>query len=108
MGHVSECYIGEVLGAGGVGGTLTEVPFQPAYVRVLNADGATPAVTEAVFSTNPAHITVILAAALQATPVALTQVGENDWTITLPTALAPDGETVVVVAFGVRDTDGGL
>ena len=104
--HLTEMYMGEVLGAGGAGGTLLLVPFEPAYVRVINADGATPAVTEAAFSTNPAHVTVIAAAALQATPVAKTQVGEGDWTVTLPTALAPDAETVVVIVHGFRDVGG--
>jgi hypothetical protein len=106
--HLTEMFMGEVLGAGGVGGTLLNVPFEPAYVRVINADGATPAVTDAAFSTNPAHVTTILAVALQATPVAKAKVAEGDWTITLPTALAPDAETVVVIVHGFRDVGGSL
>lgn len=108
--HVSEKFMGTVLGAGGVGGSLLHCPFQPAIVRVINALGATPRVSESFFPTGKTaqHVSTILAVALNANPPVLTRAAQNDWTVALPTQLAPDGETVVVEITGFRDLDGSL
>jgi len=108
--HAAERYLGTVLGAGGVGGSLLLVPFQPAILRIINAAGATPRVSESYFPAGGTarHISTILAVAVNATPPVLTQVAAGNWTIALPTALAPDGETVIVEVIGFRDVGGSL
>ncbi len=109
MGRVCEAIIGTVLGAGGAGGSLLLVPFEPAVIEIINAAGATPAFTKYVMLGTPEGVQIILGA-LDATAEApaVTQVGANDWTILLNTADAPDGETVLVTVYGVRDVTPGL
>jgi hypothetical protein len=108
--HLTESFLGSVTGAGGVGGTITGVPFEPVIVRAINAAGATPAVHESFFpDTGTArHVTTAAAAAANATPPTLTQVGENNWTVTLPVGMAPNGETLLVHIIGFRPVGGSL
>ena len=108
--HLTESFMGVVTGAGGAGGSIVNVPFEPAIVRVVNAGGATPAVAESFFPDGDTarHVLVTAAVALNANPPVLTQVGENDWTVALPTQLAPDGEEVVVHIIGFRPVGGSL
>ncbi len=108
--HLPEVFLGSVTGAGGVGGDLENVPFEPAIVEVINAAGATPAHAKSVFpDTGTAqHILITAAVANNGNPPTLTQVAENDWTIGLPTQLAPNGETVFVIAYGFRADGGSL
>lgn len=107
--HLTECFMGQVLGAGGAGGDLENVPFEPALVEVINEAGATPTWWKFAMLGTPIGLTVAAAAA-DATGNAptLTQVGEGDWTVELDTTVAPDGETVTVVCYGFRDVDGSL
>lgn len=106
--HLSEAYIAQGTGAGGVGFDIENVPFEPAVITAINQGGATPAVHHSVFSPTPAHATVAAAAAANATPPTLTQVGEGDWTVTVPVGMAPNGEVVTLLIYGVRDVAGGL
>lgn len=110
--RMEECFMGTVLGAGGVGGSLLLVPFQPAIVRCYNNLGATPAIWDSFFLDpgTAKHLVTILAVANNATPPVLTRVAANNWTIALPTQMAPNAELVLVVAYGFRSggADGSL
>lgn len=108
--HLTECYLGQVLGAGGAGGALTGIPFQPAVIEIINADGATPAFTKYAYPAGVGTGVQIILGALDATAEApvLSQVGPGDWTATLNTADAPDAETVTVIVYGFRDVAGSL
>jgi hypothetical protein len=110
MGHAGECFVGQVTGAGGAGGTLSAVPFEPAVIEIINEAGAAPALTKYVnLASGVIGVQIILAAAdATGTAPAITQAGANDWDILLNTADAPDTEVVTVIVYGVRDTDGGL
>lgn len=106
--HMGEAFIAQGTGAGGAGFTILNVPFEPAVIVALNPAGATPAVHHSVFSPTPAHTTIAAAAAINATPPTLTQVGDQDWTITVPVGMAPDAEVLTLLVYGVRDVAGGL
>jgi hypothetical protein len=108
MGHAAECFIGQVLGAGGAGGTLEGVPFEPAVIIVSEATG--PTLTLSVRGgLLAADVEVLMTTgAVNANVPVVSQDGEGDWDVALPTALAPDGDTATVVIWGVRDTNGGL
>lgn len=107
--HQTEMFIGKVTGAGGVGGALTGVPFEPAYIKCLNEAGANPAVYDSVFASDAAiHTETILAVAINANPPVVTRVGAGNFTIALPTEMAPNTEVVTVLVFGARDLAGSL
>lgn len=106
--HMGEAFLAQGTGAGGAGFSILNVPFEPAVIVALNPAGAAPAVHHSVFSPTPAHTTTILAVAANATPPVLTQVGDQDWTVAIPTAMAPDGEVVTLLIYGVRDIGGSL
>lgn len=108
LGHVGEAFIGQVTGAGGAGGSVTGVPFEPAAILAMNEGGVAPATHVSIFSPTAAHGTIILATAANATPPTLTKVGDGDWTVDFPVGMLPDGEVMTCLIFGVRDTDGGL
>lgn len=108
--HMTEAFMGQVLGAGGVGGVLAGIPFQPAVIEIINADGAAPAFTKYAYPAGVGTGVQIILGALDATAEApvLAQVAANNWTATLDTADAPDAETVTVIVYGFRDIAGGL
>jgi hypothetical protein len=107
--HLTEAFIGQVAGAAGAGGDLENVPFEPALVVTLNDAGSTPTVgLFALLGAGTVGMTVAAAAAAAAADATVTQVASGNWTIGLPTGLAPDGETVTVLAFGFRDVAGSL
>lgn len=104
--HLTEMYAAKVVGAGGAGGSITEVPFEPAVIEVYEPTG--PTMVKSIFAADGAvHIDAITGAA-NATPPTKTQVGEGNWTVGLPTALAPDGDTATVLIYGFRDVAGSL
>ena len=106
--HLTEAMIAQGTGAGGVGFTVVNVPFQPAVIVAMNPAGGAPAVHHSVFSPTPAHTTTILAVAANGTPPTLTKVAANDWTITIPVGMAPNAEVLTLQIYGIRDVDGGL
>lgn len=105
--HLTERFTGKVTGAGGVGGTLTGVPFRPGEIIAINQAGATPAYYHSVFASSAAvHASIILATAANANPPTITDAGDGTFTIGLPTQMAPDTEVVTVVCIGYRDVNG--
>ena len=106
--HVPELFVAQGTGAGGAGFAITNVPFEPAALVSLNQAGANPAICHSIYSPTAAHTITILAVAANANPAVITQVGDNDWTVTLTTQMAPDGEVVTVLLFGSRDVSGSL
>ncbi|HET6494946.1 MAG TPA: hypothetical protein VFH61_06235 [Thermoleophilia bacterium] len=109
--HLTECFIGQVLGAGGVGGTLTGIPFNPAVIEIINEAGSAPAFTKYVMLATPIGVQIILAAAdatSEAPAVSAVAGPPRTWSALLDTADAPDGETVTVICYGARDVNGSL
>jgi hypothetical protein len=108
--RMMECFMQRVTGAGGAGGSALLCPFQPAIVEVVNALGATPRYNKSYFGdgVTAQHISIILATAANANPPTLTRVAANNWTIGIPTQLAPDGEAVYVVCYGFRVSNGSI
>lgn len=111
--HLSEAYMAKVTGAGGAGGSVEDVPFEPAYIEVW--DVANLSLYKSYFASDGAvHMSVIDTGAgatdlaANANPPVLTQVAEGDWTVALPTQMAPDGDTVVVLIKGFRNVAGSL
>lgn len=104
--HMTEAFVGEVTGAGGAGGDLTGIPFDPAIVLISEATG--PALQLQVpGSSGDVDINMITgAAAGTAIPAAVAQ-ADGTWTISLPTGLAPDADVVSCVCLGFRE-DGSL
>jgi len=110
--HLPEAFVGQVTGAGGAGGTLAGVPFDPAVVEVVNEAGAIPTWTKHVMLTGGAIGIAVAAAAADATATAptITRVAGPPVTfsVALTTGVAPDAELVTVICYGVRDVNGGL
>lgn len=109
--HLEECFMGQVTGAGGAGGDLAGIPFEPALVEIINEAGATPAWAKYAMLATPIGVR-IAAAAVDATAdapaVAVVAGPPQTWTLTLDTADAPDAETVTVIVYGFRDVAGSL
>jgi len=108
--HLTESFLGQVLGAGGIGGVLANIPFQPATIEIINADGAAPAFTKYAYPSGVGTGVQVILGALDATAEApvLTQVGPNDWSAALDVADAPNAETVTVIVTGFRDVNGSI
>lgn len=107
--HVVEAYMLQGDGAGGAGVTFTGVPFEPAKLEVMNEAGATATHSIYFYPDGGTAIGVDVAAAVAdgtANAPTITRVvaasGAVTWTIVVPTAVAPDGETVTVLATGFR------
>jgi hypothetical protein len=110
--HLPEAFIGQVTGAGGAGGTLSGVPFDPAVVEIINEAGATPQWAKYVFlGSGTIGLSVVLAAAdATANAPTVTRVPGPPVTfdVGVVTADAPDAEVVTVICYGMRDVNGGL
>jgi len=111
MQHSSECFVGQVTGAGGVGGVLTGVPFNPAIIETINEAGSAPSHSKYVMLATPIGIQTILAVAdatAEAPVVAEVAGPPKTWSVTIDVADAPDGEVTTVICWGVRDVNGSL
>lgn len=103
--HGSELFIGTVTGAGGAGGTLEGVPFEPVLVVCLNPAGSTPAVHISAFGAAADHMTIAAASAANANPPVISGSGV-DWDVALTTQMAPDAEVLTVLCWGCREAGG--
>jgi hypothetical protein len=109
--HLTECFVGQVTGAGGAGGTLTGVPFNPALIETINEAGAAPSHSKYVMLGTPIGIQTILAVAdatTEAPSVAAVAGPPPTWDVTIDTADAPDAEVTTVICWGARDVNGSL
>lgn len=109
--HLPEAFMGQVTGAGGAGGSLLNVPFQPALIEVINEGGATPTWHKFAYPDGGSALGVsVAAAAADGTSNAptLTQVGAGNWTIALNTTVAPDAEVCTVIVYGFKVVAGSL
>jgi hypothetical protein len=111
--HMAEMFMQKVTGAGGAGGAVTSIPFEPAIVEVWGVDSLS--LFKSYFASDTAvHFSLIDTGAgatdlaANATPPVVSQDGDQDWDIDLPTEMAPDSEEVVVVVWGFRDVNGSL
>lgn len=107
MGRNVEGFIGQVVGAGGAGGDLLNVPFEPAVIIALEPTGPTGTLMIRGMSVADVKVNLITLAAATVFP-SVTKVGANDYTVSCPTALAPDGDTATLICFGVRNPGTGL
>jgi len=106
--HGAESFVGEVTGAGGVGGVLRAIPFEPAVVDVY-----TPSVPLGTRSMpgSAARVNVnLITLAPAAVPVAIAadDLNPGKWKITLTTAQVPDAALATVVCTGFRQVGGSL
>lgn len=115
--HLSEVYIAKVTGAGGAGGVVEGVPFEPAVIEAINPGGASPAWYKSVYTNDGSqvHIQSVTSGAgttdiaVNANPPTLAEdTGPTDWDVTVPTQMAPNGETVTLVIYGSRDVNNSL
>jgi hypothetical protein len=107
--HIPEMFIGQVTGAGGAGGSLLNVPFEPILMEVINEAGATATWHKFVNFGTPIGISIAAAAADgTANAPTVTRVGANDFTVALNTTVAPDAEVCTVICYGIRDVNGSL
>lgn len=105
--HLTEAFVGEVVGAGGAGGDLAGIPFEPAVIVLSEGTGP---ILQAQLPGSAGAVDVNLitgAPAGTAIPAAVKQM-DGTWTLSLPTALAPDGDTVSLLILGFREMAGSL
>lgn len=110
--HLGEMFAGQVTGAGGAGGDLEGIPFEPAAVLVYNLDAGTPFAQFAPpqrLGTAAEQLNIGAAAGpgSAAIPAGVKQ-EDGTWTLSLPTAIAGDGDVVEVIVWGFRDVGGSL
>lgn len=103
--HMTEMYAGEVTGAGGAGGSLLNVPFEPAMVRVVRPHATTSILNLTIFAAS-ATTSVNEKDGTVGTNATKTKVADGNWTVGLPTGIAPDGVTVQVIVHGFADAGG--
>lgn len=109
LGYVPECFIGQVLGAGGAGGNLDGVPFEPAVIIALEATGPTGTLMIRGLAGGAADVKVNLITLAAATIFpTISQLSATSWRVACPTALAPDGDTTTLLCFGVKNSLSGL
>jgi len=97
--HMTDSFVGEVVGAGGAGGDLTGIPFEPAVIYLSEATGPSLQL-QLPGSAAKVDINLITGAAAGTAVPDATQEADGTWTIALPTALAPDGDTVSAWCLG--------
>ena len=107
MKHGAEAFVGEVLGAGGAGGDLAGIPFEPAVI-VLSENTGPLLQLQVPGSAGKVDINMISGAAAGTAIPAAVQQPDGTWTLSLPTGLVPDGDTASLVILGVRQVGGSL
>ena len=105
--HMTESFVGEVLGAGGVGGVLENIPFEPAAILVSEATGPFLQL-QLPGSAAKVDINMITGAAAGGAIPAATLEADGLYDLALPTGMAPDGDTASVLILGFRDVGGSL
>jgi len=95
--HGVEAFVGEIVSAAGAGGSLAGVPFEPAVIVMSENTGPTLQL-QMPGSAGKVDINMITGAAAAAAIPDLVQQPDGTWTLTLPTAQAPDGDTVSLFA----------
>lgn len=108
LGHIAEKFVGEVTGAGGVGGELTGIPFEPAIVDLY--DVSVPLMQRQIPGSSAAIDVNLIdgTAAANALVVAVDDASVPSWKVTLDVNLAPNAAVVSVVCTGVRQVRGSL
>lgn len=105
--HTAEAQLRSVTGAGGAGGTIEGIPFEPAVVIAINAAGATPTTFVSMFGGDAArHVSIAAATAANANPPVKSGSG-TDWDLAIPTQMAPNGESLSVLILGFSDAGNG-
>jgi hypothetical protein len=103
----TEAFVGEILGAGGAGGSLANIPFQPAVIVLSEATG--PLLQLQVPGSGGAvDINMITGAAAGAAIPAAVKQADGTYTLSLPTGLVPDGDTASLLILGFREGANGL
>lgn len=106
--HGADMFVGEVAGAGGVGGVLSGIPFEPAIVDVY--EPVAPVMQRQVPGSGGAvDVNLITgAAASTALVVAVDDASAPSWKVTLAVGHVANGRTATVVCTGFRDAGGSL
>lgn len=109
--HMGEMYCGQITGAGGAGGTLSGIPFEPAAVLIYNLDAGTPFMQFSPpgrLGTAAEQLNIGAAAAAGSAAIPAGVLSGDTYDLTLPTGLAGDGNVVEVIVWGFRDVAGSL
>lgn len=111
--HAVEMYSGSIVGAGGAGGVLSDIPFEPAIVDI-HKTAATSIFQRRLIGPAGAVDINMKDGTAAGSPIAVavdndgTDGNPKTWKVTLVTGLAPDAATVIVVCTGFRDIGGSL
>jgi hypothetical protein len=105
---LTETYLAKVTGAGGAGGVIEGVPFEPAVIQAFRITD-TAAFYKSVLATDGAlHLQVIAAAGENDNPPTIEEQEDGTWNVTIPTQMAPNDAVVVVEIRGSRAVEGSL
>ncbi len=96
--HMTDSFVGEVVGDGGTV-DLTGIPFDPAVIYLSEATGPSLQL-QLPGSAGKVDINLISGAAAGTAIPDATQEADGTWTIALPVALAPSGDTVSAWCLG--------
>lgn len=105
--HGVEAFVGEVLGAGGVGGVLENIPFEPAVILVSEATGPLLQV-QLPGSAAKVDINMITGAAAAVAIPDATLEADGLYDLALPVTIVPDADTASVLILGFRDSNGSI
>ncbi len=105
--HGAEMYVGEVLGAGGVGGVLDNIPFEPAIVDVY--EPVAPVMQRSMpGSAARVDVNGISGAAAATAVVIGAGTTAGTFKVTLAVGHVANGRTATVVCTGFRQLGGSL
>lgn len=104
--HAPSLFMGRVVGADAAGGELAGVPFEPAVILGFKNAATATAFLSTFGSGGAAHHLVAAAAAENPNPPVLTQEADGTWTVALPTEMAPDTHTVILIVLGASAVGG--
>lgn len=106
--HGAEMFVGEVYGAGGAGGVLRAIPFEPAAVRLYVTATPLKQIT-VVGATGQIDIDDITGgAAADPLVIAADDLNPGKWKVTIPFASLADGDRANLICEGCRQVGGSL
>lgn len=105
--HGAEMFVGEIVGAAGAGGTLEDIPYEPAAILVSEATGPLLQV-QLPGSAAKVDINMVTGAVAAVAIPDATLEADGLYDLALPVTIVPDGDTATVVIIGFRDVGGSL
>ncbi len=101
----AEMFVGQITGAGGVGGTLA-IPFDPVVVITMETTNAASKITILIV---PTSVQLIVETGLTTTGLSVEDDADSKpRVVTMTTAKVPDADVAEVICFGVPEIEGTL